>query len=404
MAASLQDLIQSGQQSVAAADTGQGVGQAIQSGVQLAQTANQLKIQQQTQQENQQKLEQGKFDSSMARLKTYSAMSPEIRKRARKNLESQDAALGQPQSAIYDAIDNDPTFGQQVNMMTNTPKFMKRFGADPASANANLKGMATSGFMDEADKQAVVGQWQDFLKEEQKDNATLQKAQLVADSKIDAAQITGGTRAENSDRAEFKRISDDSTLKPLLATHGQASKDLNLLNSALLNKTPMPTQVLSEISAGMGNIVTNGNSGVSDRQAQELNNLKIEIAKASNKARLSGVATVYDPVLFGQLKDTFSRLTDAVESQIQGRKKAVYRPSKKDSINEQQDAAIKGIDDIVSSNKRLASGVPTPAAPPANILEAAKASISRGSSVDQVVKKLQAKGFKIGPEDFAGGN
>lgn len=177
-------------------------------------------------------------------------------------------------------------------------------------------------------------------------------AGINKEGRIGAAEITGGTRLENAGQREFKRITSDPQLAPLLKVQKQGAKDLNTLNNAIDEGKGMPVQLLSELAAGQANMITGGGSALGDREAQSMQNAATQWTAMSNKLKTSGVNTVNDPVLFKQIKDQFERLLDANEENVQSQAQALKRPINNKYLSDQQDAALANIGQLMKDNRQ----------------------------------------------------
>lgn len=394
----LNDLIQGGQEVAQSTQVGGGIPQAMQSGLKLAQTAQDLQLQKQQQQENEQKLNQGKFDSSMARLKTYSSMAPEIRKRSRKNMEAQDATIGIPQSAIYDAIDADPTFGQQVNMMISNPKFMKSFGADPAAAINNLQQIASSGYMDEAKKQGLVNQYQDFLKEDSKQGNAL----AVADRRAEATENNTDTRQGRFETTTHNQVMNKVKTDKVLNNRLQQMNNLQNAQSAFEQGTATPQQFEELQQAVKSNLGIKGSGGVTERQRTYLESLGIDAAAATQfvSSKPTDIRAMGADPLIHHVMGLVKAETTNIEKQALQRVDALTAGN--ESLYSKRPDLKQDLNNFVGGYKSQYDSTPIAKPPPTEILQAAKLSIKNGRSVDDTVARLKAAGFNVTPKDLQG--
>lgn len=322
-------------------------GAPIKAGMQLAGLQNDVEMQKQ-------KLEEQKTQVQNAKFGQVSTLMDRLMKetdpKARKNLAdaldttSQRLGLGTISDMAKHQLTSDDETRNAYMTVSRNPMFQQVF-KDPKAQEDYFKAL-----YDTMGPKDGLLQAQSMFEKASQQKSAQDVAHITAQGKVEAAEMTGGARMENSARAEFKRFTDDTNLKPLIQAHQQASKDLSLLKSTIASGKGMPIQVLDELAAGMGNLVTNGKSALTDRQAQQMQNLQTKAVEKLGKYKSSGIATVNDPELFKAIEEQFERLKDATESNAANRLESLKRPTKNAYMAEQQDAAMKQVKDMFKQN------------------------------------------------------
>lgn len=167
--------------------------------------------------------------------------------------------------------------------------------------------------------------------------------QAAAKAAADANKPPNPARSEMLAERAFARISKDPIIQQIQKSQLGMKNDLHTLDAAVASGKGVLPQVLKEVSNGVANALAMGRANaVSDREAQEYNNVNTVWAKLSTKFSTEGVEPINDPVLFGQIRDVIQRLRQAYQKNAEARSAGLVRPTNDKLVDQAQKAAVKG--------------------------------------------------------------